>query len=250
MEVLEPEDQGTSDAMTSTASANSRSIRSPRDAVCLSLECPQLRGIQNRGHLGEPRRSVLAEQAGDRLPSWLAAQAGHGFQQRQVGLARPMSLDASTLGDSKPIATLAASAKNSLDGRRLPDPGLAGHEDDLPIPIRGPLQAPAQLAQLPVPTDDQRRRRSDAPATARHWRGPGAATGARERRTGSPAVPRFDEARAPGVVGERALKLLDACRERRITDDRVPHTGLEQLVSRDQLPARSMSAPGRLPPEA
>jgi hypothetical protein len=50
-----------------------------------------------------------------------------------------MSLDASTLGDPKPIATRRF-RQEQLDGRRLPDPGLAGHEDDLPIPIRGPLQ--------------------------------------------------------------------------------------------------------------
>jgi hypothetical protein len=49
-------------------------------------------------------------------------------------------------------------------------------------------------------------------------------------------VPCFDEARAPGVVGERPAKLLDARRERRITDDRVSPHGSEQLVSRDQFP--------------
>jgi hypothetical protein len=47
---------------------------------------------------------VLAEQVCDRLRSWLAAQAGHGFQKRQVGLARSMGLDASTLGDPNLIA--------------------------------------------------------------------------------------------------------------------------------------------------
>ena len=49
------------------------------------------------------------------------------------------------------------------------------------------------------------------------------------------SVARFDEARAPGIVGERAAKLLDARRKRRIADDRVTPDALEQLLPSDEL---------------
>ena len=84
-----------------------------------------------------------AEQADDRLPAWLPAQPSHGLEERQVGLARSVGLDASPLGDAQAIAA-ARLGQEPLDEGRLADPGLAGHEDDLPGPGGCVLQAPAQ----------------------------------------------------------------------------------------------------------
>lgn len=191
----------------------------------------------------------MAEQAGDRLPSRLTAQAGQGFEEWQVGLARAMSLDASPLGDAQPIA-IRCLRQEHLDEGRLPDPGLAGHEDDLPGPVRGLLQARTQLAQLPLPAHDGR----GWPGTRRR-RAAGRVLGRRRADASgkpvAPAVPRLDEARAPRVVDKRSAKLLDARGKRRITDHRVPPHGLEQLLSGDQLPGarderrQDGSRPGR-----
>ena len=68
-----------------------------------------------------------------------------------------MGLDASTLSDAEPIATGRLS-QEGLDSRRLPDAGLAGDEDDLTVPVRGPRQAPTQLPHLLVTANDQRGR--------------------------------------------------------------------------------------------
>src|SRR5262245_48057203 len=49
------------------------------------------------------------------------------------------------------------------------------------------------------------------------------------------AMPRLDEARTPGIIVEGPPQLLDARRERRVTDDRISPHGAEQLRARDQL---------------
>src|SRR5262245_4378208 len=107
-------------------------------------EGAQLRGAQHRRHLSEPRRRVMAEQANDRLPAGLAAQAGHSLEERQVSLTRSVGLDASPLGDAQAIAA-ARFDQESLDEGRLTDPGLTGHENDLPGPGGCVLKVPAQL---------------------------------------------------------------------------------------------------------
>ena len=81
VEILEPEDQGGVRGHDLDGLGQLAQHPLPGDAGGLSLERPQLRGVQDRRHLDEPRRRVLAEQAGDRRPAGLAAQAGHGFEQ-------------------------------------------------------------------------------------------------------------------------------------------------------------------------
>src|SRR5262245_34770310 len=49
------------------------------------------------------------------------------------------------------------------------------------------------------------------------------------------AVPRLDEARAPGVIVERAPELLNARGERGVAHDRIAPHGTEELAPRDQL---------------
>ena len=220
--------------MASTASASSRSIRS-RVTPDLSLQCPQLRGSLDRGHLGEPRRSVMAEQAGDRCPqahgtggSWLRGVAGTPRLPRASRCIAPGRCAADRPGRLR---------QEQLDERRLPDPGLAGHEEDLSAPLAACSRHARSSTQLSVAADDQGTGlgraggRADGMESGMHAGGKAVAA----------AMPRLDEARAPGVVGKRPPQLLDARRQRRIADDGVAPHGLEQLLSGDQLPARAMS---------
>src|SRR6185369_16651399 len=173
----------------------------------------------------------MAEQAGDRLPAGLAAQARHRFEEGQVGLARAMGLDTSSLSDAQPIATDRL-GQEQLDERRLADPRLAGHEDDLPGAADRLLQAYVQLGQLALAADNERGRP--------RWRRPAVGLPRSSRRLDAgrepvaPAVARLDEARAPGVVGEGAAELLDARCERSIADHGVAPHGFEQLLPGDQ----------------
>src|SRR5262245_51916098 len=145
-----------------------------------------------------------------------------------------MGLDAPALGDLKPM--IASDVGQELTAeRRLADSGLAGHEHDLTVTIHGARQACTQLVELPMTAHDE-------PGSERIHRRrlAGRGCGRRGRHGGdesvAAAVPGLDEARAPGIIGERASELLDACRERRVADDRVPPYRPEQLGARDGLP--------------
>src|SRR5262249_48666388 len=122
----------------------------------LPMERHSLRSLQDRRHLGQPRRRVSMEEADDRLPARLQAERGHGLEERQVGLARPARLDASTLREPVPVATGHRAQEKTLDDRRLSDPRLARHEYELTAAAAGAGEACRQLLELTAAADNGR----------------------------------------------------------------------------------------------
>ena len=96
-----------------------------------------------------------AEQAYEVLASCLSTESGQSLQDGQVGLTGTVVLDTAPLSDAELVTPRLPQER--LDDRRLPDPGLAGDEDDLPFTAHRPAEAGAQLPQLALASDHQRR---------------------------------------------------------------------------------------------
>ena len=103
--------------------------------------------------LEEPARRPLGEN-GDRLPAFGAA--GKPFERIEQRRVRLAGLARVTLRARDEDPPLGEAAQERMHERRLPDPGLAGDEDDLPPARQCFLEHPAQTAELDVTTDETR----------------------------------------------------------------------------------------------
>ncbi len=197
----------------------------PHGARRRPLERPQLGGADQRRHLRQPRRRVAPEDGNDGAPRF-APQAREGLEQRQVGLARPVVLDAATGGDEQPVA--GGAGQEGLHRRRLADARLARDEDDLALAAPGAIQARAQLRQRALAAHDV-----IGPPEARAHR-----RRVRHRRDEpvTPPVDGLDVARAPGVVAQRVPDLLDAGGERRVAHRHAGPDGREEVVLAHERP--------------
>ena len=230
--------------MTSTASAT-RAASAPgeRRRWRLSAAAPRGSGPTASGRAMWARAAGAGGRSGVRRGSRhspvMASSSG------QVGLARAVRLDAPPLGDPEPIAAgqlrqepldrassfrspARRSRRRSAGCRSWPTRGSPVGLFE--IPADG--LPPARLARWASATVARAVRKLDRQPAKR--RGP---------RPVAAAVPRLDEARAPGIVGECPPQLLDARRERRVTDHRVPPHGVPNSSGRvTNSPARSISA--------
>jgi hypothetical protein len=103
-------------------------------------------GEQGR-QLREPRRRILLEDPDERLPSRLATQAPERLEHRQIRLGGAVLLDALAAADAEPVG-VAELGEERVDQRGLPDPGLAGHEDQLACAVDRGREERVQPRQL------------------------------------------------------------------------------------------------------
>ncbi|HEV8635608.1 MAG TPA: hypothetical protein VG370_15390 [Chloroflexota bacterium] len=233
MKVVEPDDQrgvARHDLDRLRQLAEHAALRHPHG---LTLERPQLGRRDDRGHLHEPRGRVPAKQPDGGLAVPLPAEARDGLQEREIGFADAVVLDASAMGDGRSGAPRQI-RKERLDERRLADTGLPGDEDHPSLARPRPLEGATELLQLSVAPDhelgasqhDGRGRRREILAGRR--------VQASDEPVAAP-VSRLDEARAPGVILQRLAQLPDTGRERGLSDDGIAPHGREQLLARHGL---------------
>jgi hypothetical protein len=103
--------------------------------------------VEEPGHLGKPRRRLLCEQAQQRLRAGLASEPSERFQHGQVRLAGAAVLDALTVCDQE-SALRGRVGEETLDDRRLADPGLAGHERQPPLTGARIGEQPLEASEL------------------------------------------------------------------------------------------------------
>ncbi len=139
--------------------------------------------VDEPGHLDRPRRRAPREQLDQLAAARPASQPAERIQERQVGLALAVALEALAARDQP-----AGLGEERLDERGLADAGLAGHQDDAPAPGRRPGERGVQPRELGVAAERPLER----------GQGPGCDRG---RRRGGPGHEQAD------VVGEdRALE--------------------------------------------
>src|SRR5918993_5747845 len=101
---------------------------------------------------------MLSEERNDSIALGTLRQTRQSIQHRQVCLAGAILLEA--LAARHVRGALPGRLFNqSIDQRRLADPGLAGDEDDLTLACRRPLQPalhPGELRAAPEQTGDGR----------------------------------------------------------------------------------------------
>ena len=88
---------------------------------------------EERRQLHEPGRRVLLEDPHDLIATGLAAEAPQRLEHRQIGLAGAVLLHALSPADAQQVRAVDPREKR-VDQRRLADPRLAGHEDELSLP--------------------------------------------------------------------------------------------------------------------
>src|SRR5262249_37756604 len=109
-----------------------------RGALQLTAEPFSFGGAEKGRHLGQPGRSVLAEQRGKAFVPRRTTQPLQRLQDRQVGFAYPIV--SNTLPTRRPDARPhRGTGEKIFNHRRLADPWFAGHEDHLSLTAPGLL---------------------------------------------------------------------------------------------------------------
>jgi hypothetical protein len=114
-------------------------------------------------HLRQPRRGEGFQVDRELVDTDLGAEALHGLEDRQVGLAGAVELDALGVAD-RCAGRCGGRRHEGSDQAGLADAGLAGHEHDLPAAGPGFCEQAAEQAQLHLAADefrDRRRHRRD-----------------------------------------------------------------------------------------
>jgi hypothetical protein len=177
-----------------------------------ALQVVQRGPTHQRRHLRKPARGDARHHVDDRLRARLAAQSGQRVQDREIGLAGAVELDALAARDA--FAVPPGDGEERLDERRLADPGLPGDEHHSPLPPLGLGHPLAEAVELRLAADHR-----GGPARGRGGHG---RPGARVRDEPVPApVQRLDDARCRGVVPEPPPEVTDTHGEGRVADRHV-----------------------------
>ena len=141
----------------------------PRPAEGPARQVVPVAGLDQGRHLGQPGRGQAGQQGHG--PGVGPAQPVEGVEDRQVRLGRAPLLEALAPGDqARPLPL--DPGRERLHQRRLPDPGLAGHEHELAPSRLGEAVQPAQPLQLGLPPDrGHARHRRDRSGPAPSWTG-------------------------------------------------------------------------------
>src|SRR5262245_22357032 len=148
---------GLREAMVSSPSPTSRSIRSrvaPWISRCTALLTV---GRQQRGKLDEPGRGLCRQNLDDGVSAGSAAQPGDGLQHRVVGFLASIALNTLTLRDANVSRLGAGPAREGVHHRGLADPGLPGDEDDLPLASQHLQKTLAELSERALTSDQSAR---------------------------------------------------------------------------------------------
>src|SRR5262249_46285030 len=97
---------------------------------------------------------MLAEEGHQVIAHWAAAETFQRLQNRHECFAGPVLFDTLAAGDSE-HTTRGDALPEFLDERRLPDSGIAAHENDLTLAGQGALQVTIEALELRVPTHDR-----------------------------------------------------------------------------------------------
>ena len=90
---------------------------------------------------------MLLEDLHDLFSPGRTTQSPERLEQRQIGLARSVELHALPTTDAQ--RQVAADLQEKLfHQRRLADPRLSGHEDQLPLAIHAPIEERLKLCEL------------------------------------------------------------------------------------------------------
>ena len=140
-----------------------------RPAERPALEVGAVARLDQRRHLDKPGRSQAGQQ-GQRL-AVVPAQPAQRVEHRQVRLGGAPLLETLTTGHPPRQPPLDLTGER-LHQRRLPDPGLTGHEHDLRPPLFGQaiqLHEPPEL-HLPADGHDPWRLRASGRRFGPRWR--------------------------------------------------------------------------------
>ena len=160
------------------------------------------------------------------------AEAGQGFDQRQIGLTNAMMIQALALSDVH--GTAIEPVGEGVDERALTDAGLACHEHDLALARQRQAEALFEVRHFGPPPDQPR------PSGWMRERCCGKLGGVAHRRhrhhqSIATPMPCLDIARAARVVAERLSQFLDAGGERVVADRKAAPDLVEQLPLGDEL---------------
>ena len=206
-------------------------------ALDLLLEGGALAGVAQRGKGGQPHGRVAAQGLDGGRRAHAGDEALQRFEQGQVGLARPVVLDALAVAE-RGRARDHRAAQEALDQRRLADAGLTGHQHELSLARFRATQGLEQRALLARASDPWRAAGLGRPHVLRVVLGsrreePG--RGARGHRAAheTPALARhgLQEERPVRAVAEQLAQLAHGEAHRVATHGHVrPHV-VHQLVA-------------------
>jgi hypothetical protein len=183
--------------------------------------------VQYPRHLREEGRRVAAQDGEDVRVGAGCDKLLHGLQQRHVGLATPVLLDA--LATQDPPGGRQR-IRERIDERGLADPHLAGDEEHLAQAFVGCQTSRGQPGQFVVAAADGVARRTGG-------RGAFRLDGSDEAET--PTMDRLDVAGGARIVAKRGAQPLQGRCQRCLTDDRIrPRFGQKIVLGHD------LSCPG------
>src|SRR5262249_29451668 len=123
-----------------------------RRAERLALQLLALVGAAERRELHEPRRRVPPQERHDSLAAALAAERSERVEHGEVRFAGTVLLEA--LPARRPDAARRGRRREErLDEDGLPDPGRAGDEDDLPLPLARAPEPVGERLERALPAD-------------------------------------------------------------------------------------------------
>jgi hypothetical protein len=123
----------------------------PRGAGDLVLQRRGILGVEQLRHLGEPGGGTITEGSDQPISIGACATVFQRFDQRKKGFVRSEILDA--MAEEDVDAAFDQSLHDHFDECRLPDPGLAGDENDLPITEHRDVEQIVHRFDHRVPTD-------------------------------------------------------------------------------------------------
>jgi hypothetical protein len=119
-----------------------------------ALERAAFSGRQQRRHLHQPARGMLAEHGEKGFPVRSQAEPPQGFQQGQVGFPHPVRLEALAVTHPWPFVE-AQTVHKRFDQRRFTDAGPARHEAHLPRALARQAPPLVEPGQLCLPTHER-----------------------------------------------------------------------------------------------
>ena len=206
-----------------------------------SLVLQRIARLDERRHLGQPRRRVPSQQGGDASAPRIAREPSERVEHRQVRFGAAGVLQALTLRDPG-SSVLLDLPQEGVDDARLADPAFPDHEHDLTLAGERSHERRMQRHERAVASNQRcpghvERRCTDG------VRGAGSIVGRRrvERRRGrhwrNEAIPdppcRVHEPRRRRIVPESAANLTNRDLQHRIADVDSRPDVIEQLVFGD-----------------
>src|SRR5207249_7066453 len=174
----------------------------PGRSLDLSLQCLEVGIAEQRRHLHQPSRGMLAEECDDALAAGFPAQPSQRLEDRQVSLTGPVLLATPpTRYPRRP--RLGDLLEEGIHHRRLPDSRLARHEHDLALAAERLLLPALQLAEFCLAPHQENTRSPQSRI------GPGGRRDGRDEAV-PPPPHRLDEARRRAIIAQYPAQLANA----------------------------------------